>query len=111
MDAELPPPARRIYSNRTLNLRSIRAVGFDMDYTLVHYHTDLWERRAFAHARHGLERRGFAVSDLVFDPELFSLGLIIDTELGNVIKANRFGYVKKAFHGTRPLSFEDQRAT
>ncbi len=32
----LPSPERRIYSNRTLNLRSVKAVGFDMDYTLVH---------------------------------------------------------------------------
>jgi HAD superfamily 5'-nucleotidase-like hydrolase len=108
---ELPPAARRIYCNRTLNLRGIRAVGFDMDYTLVHYHTELWERRAYEHARRGLSRRGFDVDELRFDPELFTLGLVIDTELGNVIKANRFGYVKAAFHGTRPMPFEAQRAT
>ncbi len=36
-------------------------------------------------------------------------GLIIDAELGNVVKANRFGYVKRVFHGTKPLPFEDQR--
>ena len=30
-----PPPApeRRVYCNRTLNLRSIKAIGFDLDYT------------------------------------------------------------------------------
>src|SRR5262249_41081363 len=31
----LPSPARRVFCNRTLNMRSIRAVGCDMDYTLV----------------------------------------------------------------------------
>jgi HAD superfamily 5'-nucleotidase-like hydrolase len=36
-------------------------------------------------------------------------GLIIDLELGNVVKANRFGYVKKAYHGTQLLDFEEQR--
>ncbi len=108
---ELPPPSRRIYCNRTLNMRGIRAVGFDMDYTLVHYRTEVWERRAYEHARRGLARRGFDVDECRFDPDLFTLGLVIDTELGNVLKANRFGYVKKAFHGTRPMAFEAQRAT
>ncbi len=107
----LPPPARRIYCNRTLNMRSIRAVGFDMDYTLVHYRTEAWERIAYEHARRGLARRGFDVSGLAFDREIFTLGLVIDTELGNVVKANRFGYVMRAFHGTRPMPFEEQRKT
>ena len=34
---EQVPPGRQIYSNRTLNLRTIRAIGYDMDYTLLHY--------------------------------------------------------------------------
>ena len=33
----LPPLPRRVFSNRTLNLRSMQVVGCDMDYTLVHY--------------------------------------------------------------------------
>ncbi len=37
---------RGVYCNRTLNLRSIRAIGYDMDYTLIHYHVEEWERRA-----------------------------------------------------------------
>ncbi len=36
-------------------------------------------------------------------------GLIIDTEQGNLLKANRFGFVKKALHGTRPMDFDAQR--
>jgi HAD superfamily 5'-nucleotidase-like hydrolase len=36
--------------------------------------------------------------------------LVVDRELGNVVKANRFGYVKRAFHGTSPLSFEELRS-
>ena len=37
-------------------------------------------------------------------------GLAFDLELGNLIKATRFGYVIRAHHGTRALSFEEQRA-
>ncbi len=31
-------------------------------------------------------------------------GLIMDTELGNLVKADRFGFIKRAMHGTRMLS-------
>ena len=44
-----PPPERGLFCNRTLNLRAIRAIGYDMDYTLVHYRPDEWERRAYEH--------------------------------------------------------------
>ncbi|MEL6186252.1 MAG: 5'-nucleotidase domain-containing protein, partial [Myxococcota bacterium] len=46
----LPARQRRIYTNRTLNLRAIEAIGFDMDYTLIHYDVEAWERHAFTHA-------------------------------------------------------------
>ncbi|WP_373047440.1 HAD-IG family 5'-nucleotidase [Vulgatibacter sp.] len=103
------PPARRIYCNRTLNLRSIRAIGYDMDYTLVHYSVEAWERRAYEHLKARLLQRGWPVADLEFDPALVARGLVIDTERGNLVKANRFGFVKKAAHGTRVLGWEEQR--
>lgn len=104
-----PSPARGIYCNRTLNLRSIRAVGYDMDYTLVHYHVMEWEQQAYAHLKRKLAALGWPVDALVFNPELGIRGLVIDTELGNLVKANRFGYVKRAFHGERPLELSAQR--
>ena len=36
-------------------------------------------------------------------------GLVVDTQRGNLLKINRFGYVKAACHGTRPLSYDEQR--
>ncbi len=111
-DAAIPvSPRRRIYCNRTLNLRAIRAIGYDMDYTLVHYRAEAWERRAFAHLKAHLAEAGLPVADLEFDPDLVTRGLIVDRELGNLVKANRFGYVMRAFHGTHPLEFEAQRRT
>jgi 5'-nucleotidase len=104
-----PPPGRRIYCNRTLNLRAVRAVGYDMDYTLVHYRVEPWERRAYEHLKVKLAGLGLPTADLEFDPGLVTRGLIIDTELGNLLKANRFGYVTRACHGTVPLEFERQR--
>lgn len=106
---EPPPPARRVFCNRTLNLRSIRAVGFDMDYTLIHYRIEEWERRAYEHARQRLVARGWPLEEVRFDYGMTTRGLIVDKQLGNVVKADRFGYVKRAAHGTSMLSFEEQR--
>jgi len=106
-----PPPERRVFCNRTLNMRSIRAVGFDMDYTLVHYDVREWEARAFDHVRRQLVERGLPAQDFRFDADEFARGLVLDTDLGNVVKCNRFGYVTQATHGTRMLDHEEQRRT
>ncbi|MGZ3457873.1 MAG: HAD-IG family 5'-nucleotidase [Archangium sp.] len=104
-----PPPERGLFCNRTLNMRAIKAIGYDMDYTLIHYRVEAWEQRAYEHMRNRLVALGWPVAHLTFDPSLAMRGLIIDTEKGNLLKANRFGFVKKALHGTRPLGFEAQR--
>ncbi len=98
-----------LFCNRTLNLRKIEAIGYDMDYTLIHYDVVVWERHAYAYLRNGLEELGWPVGHLEFDPALAMQGLIIDMQEGNVVKANRFGYVKRAFHGTTPLTYTDQK--
>ncbi len=105
------PPERRVYCNRTLNLRAIRAIGYDMDYTLVHYRAEEWEAAAFEHAAVALGARGWPTDGLRFDADEFTLGLTMDLETGNVVKATRFGYVIRATHGTRPLSFDELRST
>jgi 5'-nucleotidase len=105
------PPGRGIFCNRTLNLRSIRAIGYDMDYTLIHYHVREWEQRAYDHTRRQFAKRGWPVGDLEFDPLSVIRGLTIDLELGNLVKANRFGYIIKAAHGTRDLDFDTLRNT
>eukprot|EP00775_Hariotina_reticulata_P009908 gene9907-10064_t len=80
-------PERGVYCSRTLNLRSIKAIGYDMDYTLIHYDVNAWE----------------------FDPNLVIRGLIMDKEYGNLIKVDRFGLVKRAMHGTRMMTWQEIR--
>jgi HAD superfamily 5'-nucleotidase-like hydrolase len=106
-----PPPGRGIYCNRTLNLRAIRAIGYDMDYTLIHYDVAAWEARAFAYLKQKLSGQGWPVGDVTFDASEMIRGLVIDTHLGNIVKADRFGYVTRAAHGTRRLDFDTQRQT
>ena len=105
----LPPRARQLYCNRTLTIKAIRAIGYDMDYTLIHYRVQAWEERAYEHLRRKLLVEKWPVEDLRFDPDFVIRGLIIDKENGNILKANRFGFVRQAYHGTRPLDFDEQR--
>ncbi|GAB4859005.1 hypothetical protein Ancab_010476 [Ancistrocladus abbreviatus] len=95
---------RGIFCSRTLNLRSISAIGYDMDYTLMHYNVRAWEGRAYDYCMENLRNMGFPVDGLAFDPDLVIRGLVIDKEKGNLVKADRFGYVKRAMHGTKMLS-------
>ena len=111
MSLEPIPSDRRIFVNRTVNLRSIKAIGYDMDYTLVHYFVGEWESRAFAHAKQKLLDLGYPVADVTFDPAKVIRGLAIDLEEGNLVKATRFGYVIRAAHGTSFLSYDEVRTT
>ncbi|XP_024022937.1 cytosolic purine 5'-nucleotidase [Morus notabilis] len=95
---------RGIFCSRTLNLRSISAIGYDMDYTLMHYNVMAWEGRAYDYCMENLKKIGFPVDGLAFDPDLVIRGLVIDKEKGNLVKADRFGYIKRAMHGTEMLS-------
>lgn len=102
-------PGRGVYCNRTLNLRAVRAIGYDMDYTLIHYKVHEWEQKAYEYLKQKLQESGWPVQGLEYDPTMTLRGLIIDTVLGNLVKADRFGYVKRAFHGTHALTFDEQR--
>jgi HAD superfamily 5'-nucleotidase-like hydrolase len=111
-DSPIPQPlprSRGVFCNRTLNFRSVKAIGYDMDYTLVDYRVDAFERQVYEHARERFLAQGWPVEDLAFDQEMVARGLVIDTELGNVVKANRFGLVRRAMHGTRSMDFAEQR--
>ncbi len=106
---EDPPATRQVYCNRTLNFRAVKAVGYDMDYTLVHYKVRDWEGRAYAHLRQRLEAAGWPVHALEFEPDRVMRGLVIDKRKGNLVKSNRFGYIKQAMHGTRMLGQDELR--
>jgi HAD superfamily 5'-nucleotidase-like hydrolase len=99
----------QLFCNRTLNLRSIQAVGYDMDYTLIHYDVHQWEERAYKFLKERFVQDGWPVEHLQFDPNLIRRGLVIDAHKGNILKTNRFGFVKRALHGTKLLDFDGLR--
>ncbi len=103
---------KRVYVNRTLNLRKIRYLGFDMDHTLVRY-----DSRAFEATTHDevlkklVDRKGYPrqILELPFDYDLAIRGLVIDKRRGNVLKVSRHGAIRGAMHGLRMLDFTEQK--
>lgn len=104
-----PLKKREIFCNRTLNLRALRAIGYDMDYTLIPYYEEQWEQRAYEQLRQTFLARGWPVEQLHFDPQMMERGLVLNIDLGDILEVNRFGYVKKSFHGTRLIELPMQR--
>ncbi len=97
-----------VYVNRSLNLKQIQMIGFDMDYTLVRYYSRAFEELTFQHAKNYLvDELGYpsAVRDFVFDYDRATVGLVIDKERGNLLKLSRFGKIKQAAHGLKQLDF------
>ena len=52
---------------------------------------DAWEGRAYQYGVEALRAMGLPVDGLKFDSSLVIRGLILDKELGNTVKVDRFG--------------------
>lgn len=103
-----------IYVNRTLNMKKIKAVGFDMDYTLVRYNTNEFEKMSFDTTLKKLvENKNYPreILNLKFDYNHVIQGLVIDKKRGNLLKISRFGKVKQARHGTKSIEYKVQEDT
>ncbi len=103
---------RRIFCNRSLNMKTIKAIGFDMDYTLGVYKPETFEVLAYQESLKKLVKMGYPelILDWKFDWTWMVRGLAIDKHRGNIIKLDRHHYVKVAYHGFRELSREERRA-
>lgn len=93
-------------------MKKIKAIGFDMDYTLVRYKTENFERLAHKETLIKMvEVKGYPkeLLDLPFDFNLVIQGLCIDKMRGNLLQTNRYGKVKIARHGTKDIPFKVQQ--
>lgn len=95
-------------------MRSITAVGFDLDYTLASYKPATFETLAHDATVDKLVKHfGYPRSlyDLTFDWRYMARGLVIDKKRGNILKIDRHKYVKIAHHGFRALSRSERMET
>jgi 5'-nucleotidase len=112
VDAPAPPPRpNRVFVNRNLRMDCIRAVGFDMDYTLARYHKERVEALAYRLTLEKLVRSGYpaAIADFVYDPRFVIRGLTVDKQLGNILKLDRHNHPSRVYHGRRKLSQQQRR--
>lgn len=106
-----PLRTRRVFVNRTVRMDHIDVLGFDMDYTLALYNQPKMEALSARWTMRKLVHRGWpeAIATLPYDARMAIRGLVIDKKLGNILKMDRYGYVGRAMHGTRPLAREERR--
>ena len=104
----------RVFCNRNLRMDTIEMIGFDMDYTLALYHQDRLERLSIELTldklcgKHGYPE---AIRALHYDPRWAIRGVMVDRQLGNVFKLDRHSHVGRCFHGFRPLTHDERKAT
>jgi HAD superfamily 5'-nucleotidase-like hydrolase len=108
---EPPPPPNRIFVNRNLRMDCIRAIGFDMDYTLARYQKEHIEALAYNLTLEKLVKKGYpaALSAFKYDPHFVIRGLTVDKELGNILKLDRHNHPGRVYHGRRALGQQERR--
>ncbi|MBD64395.1 MAG: 5'-nucleotidase [Halobacteriovoraceae bacterium] len=102
-----------IYVNRVLNMKHIKAIGFDMDHTLVRYHSDKFEELTFYQSiKKLIKDKGYPaeIENFKFDFLKTIRGLVVDKNNGNILKVSLYNKIKTATHGTKELSYKEQIA-
>ena len=104
------PRTRQIFVNRNLRMEKIELVGFDMDYTLAMYHLQRLEDLAFEMTvARMVDALGYPdkLRSLRYAPDFVIRGLVMDRQRGHIFKMDRHNHVGRAYHGRRPLSYEE----
>ena len=102
-----------VFTNRTLNMRKIQAVGFDMDHTLVQYNIQNFESKTHQILIQKLiQEKGYPkrISNLKFEKDRIVRGLVIDTQKGNFLKLSRYRSIRTIFHGKTQIHYQNRRS-
>ena len=102
-------PPEKVFANRELRMADVKAIGFDYDYTLASYTTEL---NAFIYDRakeHLMERSHYPAIDTSYDPSFAIRGLLFDRRTGYLVKLSYARAVAQdaAFLGRRRLTTEE----
>ncbi len=101
-----------VFVNRTLNLKKIKYLGFDMDHTLVRYDSHAFEELVHNKAIEILisnYQYPEAIRNIPFEYERIIRGLVIDKKRGNLLKINLHGYIRQSCHGTHLIDYNIQK--
>lgn len=101
----------KVFVNRTLNMKRITHIGFDMDHTLIRYKSKNFEGLAHKVMCEKLVKdRNYPkhIFDLKFQWNLAIRGLIIDRARGNLLKLSRHAAIRQSYHGLQRIEFAQQ---
>lgn len=102
----------QVFINRTLNMKKIKAIGFDMDYTLVRYNTHNFENETHKILTQKLVENKQYPKDILklkFNSNLVIRGLVIDTQKGNFLKLSRYRSIRTIFNGQTQINYTNRR--
>lgn len=105
------PHTRRIFTNRDLDFDNVPVIGFDMDYTLAMYDQAELEQLSIDVTVKKMCEQGYPeqLRDTAPDPQFAICGLVVDRELGNLLKMDRHGYVGRVYHGKVQLPRSERK--
>jgi HAD superfamily 5'-nucleotidase-like hydrolase len=101
-----------VFVNRTLNLKKIQYIGFDMDHTLIRYNSRNFEKLVHQLVLKKLVKERHYPADILsleFTFDRVIRGLIIDRKNGNLLKLNRYSGIRLSYHGTHKIDFATQK--
>ncbi|HAF86970.1 MAG: 5'-nucleotidase [Legionellaceae bacterium] len=103
---------QQVFVNRILNMKKIRFIGFDMDHTLIRYHTQNFEELVYTIVVDKLittKHYPECIRRFTFDFNAAIRGLIIDSKNGNILKLSRYGAIRQSYHGTQLIDYSEQQ--
>ena len=101
-----------VFVNRTLNMRQIQAVGFDMDHTLVQYNIHNFEKATHELLMQKLiaeKKYPKIIKQCSFNMNQVMRGLVVDTQKGNILKVSRYRSVRTIYHGETIIEYKSRR--
>jgi len=83
----------------------IKAIGFDMDYTLAVYKSPEYEELGFDYLQQEIVKLGYPkeIMNYKYDSTFVTRGLIFDCHYGNLLKIDSHGNILVASHGLQML--------
>jgi HAD superfamily 5'-nucleotidase-like hydrolase len=103
---------QKVFVNRILNLKKIKYIGLDMDHTLIRYNIKNFETLVYKMVVESLikdKKYPAALRNLQFNFSDAIRGLIVDSKNGNILKLSRYAAIRTSYHGTKEISFSDQK--
>lgn len=104
--------AHNVFVNRILNLKKIKYIGLDMDHTLIRYKSKNFEALVYNLVIENLIQTKHypeSIRNFTFDFDDAIRGLVIDSANGNILKLSRYGAIRQSYHGTKPITFSEQK--